>query len=108
MRVYSARTIQLEVSVLRARLLSSQRLAQGPPPTPSTRGKSDPREFGGQNSGKCSNNCVKSQRERIAKQCVVSNVFSVGKVDKVGIKKCTRLWHQAHVEVKILKALQVR
>ena len=34
--------------------------------------------------------------------------FSVGKVDKVGIKKCTRLWHQAHVEVKILKALQVR
>ena len=50
----------------------------------------------------------RAREERIAKQCVVSNVFSYGKVDKAGIKKCTRLWHQAHVEVKILKALQVR
>ena len=33
-----------------------------PPPNPSTRGKSDRREFGGQNSDTYSNNCVKSQR----------------------------------------------
>ena len=58
-----------------------------PPPNPSTRGKSDRREFGGQNSDTCSNNCVKSQRRENSETMCCFQCFFVREGRQSGHQK---------------------